>query len=489
MKVNCPDNAGSALIALIGAMVVMALLTAGIMMLFNTALLETAETSSSSAALFTAETGLSIGKAYCRSNSAWFTNVPFTLEGSIGPATYSAVVTTGEVSIIVTTSTVWSAGAPGSWSSDVAEGWSCGGGNSLSTLGILGNIQSDNGDGRSAGACYADRGSLISDLLWFSVYFANTLPTNAAIIDSARIYVDHEGTSKKRGNLVVHVSDSKTTSGWYTGATGASGANSGDVAWDQTEQRYTYDVTAVLNTADKINNCEALVLNNANSRGILYFDYMYIAVDYFLPGTPTTVMTTSIVPYAVVTSTGRKNDAEWTSAWTGLGATTRSRSVDDGWSCGYTNTLSGAGILSDIQTDADDGASGGVCFSDAARDIAALQWFSVYFGNDLSTNVTKVNSVKICIDHEGSAGQSGDFVIHVSTNRNISQWYAGNTGDSDAESGNVAWNETEQRYEYDATSVLDTIDKINDCEVLMLNVRQSSDKVYFDYIYMEVDYY
>ncbi len=129
------------------------------------------------------------------------------------------------------------------WTGQVFNRWSCGDSKSLSDAGILGNIQSDDGDGYSAAKCYADIGDNISDLKYFSVYFTNTFPADAVPI-SVKVYVDHEGPDAKTGNLLIHVSDDKSSPSWYTGGTGASDGNSGNVSWDDTERRYAYDVAS-----------------------------------------------------------------------------------------------------------------------------------------------------------------------------------------------------------------------------------------------------
>ena len=56
--------------------------------------------------------------------------------------------------------------------------------------------------------------------------------------------------------------------------------NSGLIAWTMAETRTVYDVTALLNTPAKIDNCEFLILNNTTGNDKLYFDYIYLEVDY-----------------------------------------------------------------------------------------------------------------------------------------------------------------------------------------------------------------
>ncbi len=173
------------------------------------------------------------------------------------------------------------------WTSNVNDGWSYGEGKALSTAGILGYIQSDNGDAVSEGKVYADKGDTIGGQKWLSVYFNSDFPTDAGSIQSVKVYVDHQGPSGKSGTLVVHVSDDKGSSGWYNGATGSSDANSGNVSWNGSEQRYEFDVTAILDTPGKINNCEVLILNKGSSDDKIYFDYAYIEVQYVVEEAPT----------------------------------------------------------------------------------------------------------------------------------------------------------------------------------------------------------
>ena len=99
-------------------------------------------------------------------------------------------------------------------------------------------------------------------------------------ITSVKVYIDHQGESDKSGTLVVHVSGDRGASGWSGGGTGSSDANSGDVTWNENEQRYEFDVTAILNRPGKINNCEVLILNKDSSMDKVYFDYVCIEVDY-----------------------------------------------------------------------------------------------------------------------------------------------------------------------------------------------------------------
>lgn len=487
---------GTILIALIGVMLLMALLSVGVVMVLHTGILETVEMSGGSGAFFAAETGLSVGKAFCRTNAAWIADAPITLAGTIGDAAYSAVITTSAVSAHVTTTTVWIGTEPLTWRTNVLDGYHGAEGRQLSKRGqvYLRHIRDDDGDGVSHGRNYADRGNSIGDRQWFSVYFPDTFPASATNINSAKICVDHEGPAGKAGTLVLHVSENRTSTGWYNGGTGASDGNSGNVAWDQNEQRYEFDVSGVLNTIDKINNCEALILNRSTSGDKVYFDYAYIEVEYLIAPTQTTVVTTSTVPYAVITSTGRRHDGKWTSIWMGPGGGTGTgvgwtSDVLDGYHGVDGRRLSkrGRAYLGHIRDDDGDGVSHGKNFADISDAITDMKWYSVYFNNDFPADTEEINSVKIYIDHEGPPGATGDLVVHVSTDKAVSSWYTGGTGASAAQSGDVAWSSTENRYEYDATDVLNTAEKINNCEILILNRQSSSDRVYFDYIYIEVN--
>lgn len=174
------------------------------------------------------------------------------------------------------------------WTSAVVDGWSCSEGRTLSAAGLLGYINSDNGDAVSAGVCYADKAYGISDLKHFSVYFTNTFPALVASIDSVHIIIDHQGVPGKTGAMIVHLSTNRTASSWYTGGTGNSQLDSGDVVWTELEQRHVFDATAFLDTPEKINNCEVLLLDKMLPSHKVYFDYARLEVRY-TPMTPPVV--------------------------------------------------------------------------------------------------------------------------------------------------------------------------------------------------------
>lgn len=86
------SKAGATLIGLIGVIVVMALLAAGLVMLFNIGLLDSLEYSGSTTAYLAAETGLSVGRAYIMTNPAWSASLPLTLTGLVGRAAYGVEI-------------------------------------------------------------------------------------------------------------------------------------------------------------------------------------------------------------------------------------------------------------------------------------------------------------------------------------------------------------------------------------------------------------
>lgn len=486
---NIPPCSGAMLITVIIMLLLMSVLAAAILNVISTGLEDAAGSSEWSRAFNAAETGISLAKAFSRSNSSWTSAVPYSITGILDGAEYAAVITTSPASMHVSTTVVWIGSEPLSWTGGVADGWACSGGKTLSAAGLLPFIQSDNSDGASARKCLAARGSAIPDLMWFSAFFSNDFPVAATSIVSARIYVDHEGRNRKRGDLTVHVSTNRAVSQWYAGGTGVSHSNSGNVAWSDVEQRYELDVTGLLADAGRIKNCEVLVLNRATSTDNVYLDYIYMTADYLIPPTPVIIVSTSSVQYAVISSKGRKGDAEWTSRWTGPGASCWRSEVIDGWACNRRKTLSQAGYLPFIRTDDGDAVSARKCLASQGDNISDAAWFSVYFGNDMPADISRICRAIICIDHQGRAGQSGTLRLHLSTNRSESAWYAGNTGVSSTVSADVAWNEVEQRYEYDVTEILKTAEAVNNCEVLVVDAATSSDTVYFDYMYIEAYYY
>lgn len=178
-----------------------------------------------------------------------------------------------------------------SWSSLVVDGWefaaSSRGEKRLSLItGAIVSIQTDSNNAPAESLCYASKGDTISASKGFAAYFANTLPAGSSIV-SAKIRVQHQGAALTSGALQIHVSDNRFATSWYNGtSTTFSVANSGDIAWSATEAEAIYDVTSVLNTADKVNNCEVIILNRINSTAIVYFDYIWIDVAYIGSGAP-----------------------------------------------------------------------------------------------------------------------------------------------------------------------------------------------------------
>ncbi|MFC1498744.1 hypothetical protein ACFLS1_09800 [Verrucomicrobiota bacterium] len=478
----------------------MSLLSAGLIVLFNIGLLETVETTDASNAFLAAETGLSLGKAYCRSNAAWTANVPVTLASPIGRGQYFALVEFSSVVTQITTQTVWVGDEPLTWSSGVMDGYQAQRNWTLSDQAdLINNIRDNDGDALDFDN-YAQRGATIANHNWYSVYFTNNFPTNATNINSAKIYIDLQGPAGVTGEFEVAVSADKDVSQWYLGVDGTADATSGNESWngDNGEQRYTNDLTSILDTYDKINNCEILILNyndsaKSASKGRLYFDYIFMDAVYEMPPTPLTIVTTSIFPQVIISSTGLVNQTKWSSRWSGAGATIWRSGVIDGYHARDNRKLSSRPVgwyLRDIQDDDGDAVSDGDNYAERGDTFADHMWYSVYFSDNFPEAARGINSVKVYIDHQGAASQNGALVVHASTNRNNSQWYQGNTGTSDTNSGDVAWSDTEQRYTNDLTSVLDTPEKINNCEILILNRDSSSHRdVYFDYIYIEVDYW
>lgn len=488
---------GFAFVGLIAAILIMSLLTAGMLALFNIGMLQTAEQTSASSAFFAAETGISIGKAFCRTNAAWTSQTPATITGPVGRGQYSVLVDFSTVVTQISTQTIWIGLEPLPWSSTVSDGYRTVANKQLSAVAsLIDNIRDDDGDALDFDN-YAHRGATIGDHQWYSVYFTNDFPTNATNVITAKVYIDYQGPAGVTGMFEVAVSTNKSGSLWYQGNDGAADVTSGGQPWDGDvgEQRYEYDLTAVLDTADKMNDFEILILNYNDSaksagKGRLNFDFISVDAEYLIPPTQLTMVTTSVFPQALIVSTGTVGAAKWSSAWAGGGAATWSSVVTDGYCCqqGGRALSSRASLINNIRDDDGDALDFGNVAGqgDAITDHA---WYSVYFNDDLSTEAVKINSAKVYIDHQGKAGNNGLLAVHVSTNRMVSRWYLGIDGTSDTNSADVAWNDVEQRYEYDVTSILDTPDKVRNCEILIINRDGFDRDVNFDYIYFEVDYY
>jgi hypothetical protein len=96
------NRRGSSLLAAIGALVVMALLCAGIVLIVSTGLLESVESVGSANAFYGAETGLSLGKAFVTTNAFWYTNTPYAIAGSIGRASFAvSIVSTNNLTATI----------------------------------------------------------------------------------------------------------------------------------------------------------------------------------------------------------------------------------------------------------------------------------------------------------------------------------------------------------------------------------------------------
>ena len=87
------DRDGGTLVGILIVITVMGLLSAVLLTLFGTGLLDATETSDASAAFQAAETGLDIAKADIVTDSTWYASTPYTITGVIGRAAFSATVT------------------------------------------------------------------------------------------------------------------------------------------------------------------------------------------------------------------------------------------------------------------------------------------------------------------------------------------------------------------------------------------------------------
>jgi hypothetical protein len=93
------------LVNLIWAIMAMALFAGGVVMLFNTHLVESSESLLSSRAFQAAETGVSRGKAYISTNIFWYRTLMPTVTGVIGRSSFSTVVITNNAGMARITST------------------------------------------------------------------------------------------------------------------------------------------------------------------------------------------------------------------------------------------------------------------------------------------------------------------------------------------------------------------------------------------------
>ncbi|MCE9614963.1 MAG: right-handed parallel beta-helix repeat-containing protein [Lentisphaerae bacterium] len=151
----------------------------------------------------------------------------------------------------------------------------------------LANIRTDLNDALSNPTpCYANPGdSLSTSRRWFSVYFTNTVPVGASLT-SVKLHIQHQGLAGKSGNFQILISTDKSQSGWYTNGTGSATFTSADIPWTSNEVETVYEAAAVLDTDQKLNNAEFLILNRAASTGQMNFDYITIEAIYQASGQP-----------------------------------------------------------------------------------------------------------------------------------------------------------------------------------------------------------
>ena len=143
-------------------------------------------------------------------------------------------------------------------------------------------------------------------------------------------------------------------------------------------------------------------------------------------------------------------------------------------------------VLSFIRSDNSDALSL-QCYASNTGGPTEKGWFSVYFTNDIPAS-SSISSVKLHIHHQGEAAQSGTFKVHISDDRSSTQWYSGALTPSALQSTDIAWDSTEQQTVIDMVNYLDTIAKITNSEFLVANDLSSSDKVYFDYMKLVVEF-
>lgn len=173
-------------------------------------------------------------------------------------------------------------------------------------------------------------------------------------------------------------------------------------------------------------------------------------------------------------------------------ALTWTNTVKDGWYWPGTNgmTLSSTGITHFVQTDNNTPTNINKCYARSGSLISQKKWFSVHFTNDFPSSAA-ISGVTIYVQHQLSPGTPINMTISVSTNQDQTMWKAGQaTVAAHAQSPPIPATTAEQEYIYDLTSVLDTPEKINKCEILMsfFNNNPAAQLLYFDYIKIEVDY-
>jgi len=150
----------------------------------------------------------------------------------------------------------------------------------------LSNVQNDLSDALTQTNAWVDFGAgntIGSSLRWFAVCFpSNNFPASGAAISSAKIRVNYAAFAGTNGQLAIHLSTNKASTKWYKSLQSASGSIATNVIVfaGGSETSYVWDATSYLNTTNKINNCEVLVLNRTNSNGRLYLDYINLEVVY-----------------------------------------------------------------------------------------------------------------------------------------------------------------------------------------------------------------
>lgn len=130
-------------------------------------------------------------------------------------------------------------------------------------------------------------------------------------------------------------------------------------------------------------------------------------------------------------------------------------------------------------------------FAGKGDTIAAIQkkWFSVCFDSVFPVSSFSISNVTIRSDYAALATENGNLVVHLSTNKSVTQWWKGGSVTSTTNTGNIAYTGgSDTSYTWNVTSYLDTLSKITNCEVLVLNRTNSTGNLYFGYFQIEVIY-
>jgi len=161
---------------------------------------------------------------------------------------------------------------------------------------VLDNVQHNQNDALTKTNAWASAGSgnNISGTIngWFAVCFpSNNFPGSGVNISSAKVRVDYAALAGAANNrFTLHLSTNKAYTQWYKvpGTTNPSAANNGSISFlGGSELSSVWDVTTTLNTTNKINNCEVLVLNRMYSTtNRLYLDYIDLEVTYTETNSP-----------------------------------------------------------------------------------------------------------------------------------------------------------------------------------------------------------